>query len=115
MSLFYYTKVVKKCVTPWQKHKLALFSIFSTNLDEVIDELRIRHRIIIYNTMRPYVDPTSKDGSILYRFSAIYLSKDGWNFRLKLGSSIQTPDIYTAKRQAIAWAIKHLIDKHHKK
>lgn len=104
----YYKRKANTEVTEWQSKKLMALGIFSKDLDKVIDELRVLHRIVIYNTMQPYVDPTTKDGTILFRFTAIFLSKDGWNFRLKLGNSIQTPDIYVAKRQAIAWAIKYL-------
>ena len=114
MGSHYYKKIATKWVTDWQRRKLIRFSIFSVNIDEVIDELRVRHKIVIFNSMAPYVDPTRNDCTILYRFTTKVCSPNGYNFREILGKSILTPDIYTAKRQAIAWAIKYLTKKYHK-
>lgn len=113
-GLKYYNKQVNKSVTEGQRKKLMMLGIFSVNLDEVIDDLRIRHRIVIYNSVAPYVDPTKDDGTILFRFTAKRCHEKGYNFREILGQSIQTPDIYVAKRQAIAWAIDYLIKKRKK-
>lgn len=105
----YYDTQAQKCVTRCLSKKLMTLGIFCTNLDEVIDALRIKYRIVIYNSVAPYVDPMTNDGTILYRFTTKLCSMQGYNFREILGKSIQTPDIYVAKRQAIAWAINYLL------
>lgn len=108
-KMSYYNTQSQKCVTECLRKKLLRLGIFSVNLDEVIDELRIRYRIVIYNSVAPYVDPMTNDGTILYRFTTKLCSMQGYNFREILGKSIQTPNIYVAKRQAIAWAINYLL------
>lgn len=83
--------------------------INSVSLDGVIDWLRRKHNIIIYNSIEPFVDPVSDNHHILYRFSVKRCNlRDGWNGREYIGESKLTKNIYTAKRQAITLAIKWL-------
>lgn len=75
------------------------------DVDSVIDYLRKKHNVIIYNSMEPFVDPRTK--KILYRFSVKFCNmRDGWNGREYIGRSTLTCDIYSAKRQAIWLAIR---------
>ena len=39
------------------------------SMDNVIDWLREKHNIIIYNSIEPFVDPTEDNHHILYRFA----------------------------------------------
>lgn len=83
--------------------------IENVSLDGVIDWLRRKHNIIIYNSIEPFVDPVSDNHHILYRFSVKHCNlRDGWNGREYIGESKLTKNIYTAKRQAITLAIKWL-------
>lgn len=81
--------------------------------DDAIDYLRKKFNVVIYNSIEPFVDPTSK--KILYRYSVKYCNlRDGWNGRIYIGESTLTKNIYSAKRQAI-WLAIRWIKKHQKK
>ena len=83
-------------------------------LDSVIDYLRKKHSVVIYNSMEPFVDPRTK--KILYRYSVKFCNiRDGWNGRQHIGQSKLTSNIYSAKRQAIWLAIRWLKKKKHDK
>lgn len=85
-------------------------------LDDVIDWFRRKHNIIIYNSIEPFVDPTSNNHDILYRFSVKHCNlRDGWNGREYIGESKLTKNIYTAKKQAITLAIKWLKQHRHER
>ena len=88
----------------------------SVSLDGVIDWLRRKHNIVIYNSIEPFVDPVSDNHHILYRFSVKRCNlRDGWNGREYIGESKLTKNIYTAKRQAITLAIKWLKQHRHER
>ncbi len=75
------------------------------NVDSVISWLLKKYKVVIYNSMEPFVDPISK--KILYRYSVKYCNlRDGWNGREYIGKSKLTSNIYAAKRQAIWLAIR---------
>ena len=77
------------------------------SIDEIIDYLRERYNIVIYNKMAPFVSPTSK--KIVYCFEVKWCNlRDGWNGREVIGHSEYTHDIYDAKRQAINLALAYL-------
>lgn len=77
----------------------------SLDVDSVIDWLRKKHKVVIYNSMEPFVNPTCKE--ILYRYSVKCCNlRDGWNGRQYIGKSTLTSNIYSAKRQAIWLAIR---------
>ena len=82
------------------------FTMFvSLDVDSVINWLREKHKVVIYNSMEPFVDPTSN--KILYRYSVKYCNlRDGWNGRQYIGKSTLTANQYSAKRQAIWLAIR---------
>lgn len=85
---------------------LAPFTMYvEPSVDSVIDYLRKKHNVIIYNSMEPFVDPHTN--KILYRFSVKFCNiRDGWNGRQYIGQSTMTCNIYSAKRQAIWLAIR---------
>ncbi len=77
----------------------------SLDVDSVIDWLRKKYKVVIYNSMEPFVDP--KSNKILYRYSVKYCNlRDGWNGRQYIGESTLTANIYSAKKQAIWLAIR---------
>lgn len=77
-------------------------------VDEVIDAIRMKFKIIIYNTTPPYVDPISK--KIIYGFSVkVCNTKWGWNARKYLGQTKWRTNIYQAKREAINIAINWIL------
>lgn len=87
----------------WDIRLFAMYVDFS--IDSVIDWLRKKYKVVIYNSMEPFVDPESK--KILYRYSVKYCNlRDGWNGREYIGKSKLTSNIYAAKRQAIWLAIR---------
>lgn len=74
-------------------------------VDEVIDWLRRKHHIVIYDKIEPFVDP--KTNAILYRMAVKKCNlRDGWNGRIYIGESRLTKNIYAAKREAIWLAIR---------
>lgn len=98
--------------------------ILVPTVDEVIDLLRKKHNIIIYNkvlqrprvsvrralrlTVPPFVDPCT-NRKIMYKFGVKQCNlRDGRNGRITLRSSSLTENIYRAKREAITIAIRFL-------
>lgn len=80
-------------------------------VDEVIDRIRIRYSIIIYNSFAPFVDemPTGKK-RIVYGYSVKKCdTKSGWNFRIKIGRTQNVDNIYKAKREALTIALEYII------
>lgn len=80
-------------------------------VDEVIDRIRIRYSIIIYNSFAPFVDemPTGKK-RIVYGYSVKKCdTKSGWNFRIKIGRTQSVDNIYKAKREALTIALEYII------
>jgi hypothetical protein len=80
-------------------------------VDEVIDKIRINYDIVIYNSYAPFVHhtPTGKK-QIVYGFSVKKCDiKSGWNFRIQIGRTECTDNIYKAKREAITMALEYII------
>lgn len=86
--------------------KLKFDSVFNgVYVDDVIDWLRRKHKIVIYDKIEPFVDP--KTHVILYRMAVKKCNlRDGWNGRIYIGESRLTKNIYAAKREAIWLAIR---------
>ena len=83
--------------------------IYVPTVDEVIDWLRRKYNIVIYNSIEPFVDPAAKKPRILYRYSVKKCNlRDGWNGRKYIGESKLVENIYSAKRQAIMLAIRYI-------
>ena len=89
--------------------KVSIWRIYPT-VDEIIDWLRIKYNIIIYNAIEPFVDPESGNkNEVLYRFAVKWCNRrDGWNGRVYIGSSKLSSNIYGMKREAIWLAIRWL-------
>ena len=78
---------------------------FVPTCDEVIDWLRIKYNIIIYNAVEPVVDPKDSH-KILFRFAIKWCNKrDGWNGRVYIGTTRFASNIYSLKREAITKAL----------
>ncbi len=83
--------------------------LWQPNVDHVIDWLRRKYNIVIYNAIEPFVDPTAKKPRILYRYSVKKCNlRDGWNGRKYIGESKLVENIYSAKRQAIMIALRYI-------
>ena len=123
MSMGYLARIgirIEAIVTTTQFEELRKLKfdpvINSVSLDGVIDWLRRKHNIVIYNSIEPFVDPVSDNHHILYRFSVKRCNlRDGWNGREYIGESKLTKNIYTAKKQAITLAIKWLKQHRHER
>lgn len=82
-------------------------------VDQIIDYLRIKYNVIIYNDHVPYVSPITH--KIMYSYAVKWCNlRDGWNGRESIGKSDCTHDIYEAKRQAITIALNYLKNKNKK-
>jgi len=76
-------------------------------LDEMIEWLREKFLIVIYNHMEPFVSPTK--GKIIYCYRVKQCNlRDGWNGRNYLGQTEYSEDICEVKKQAIEIAINYL-------
>ena len=98
-------------VTSKQRRKIEKLGIdiwkFYT-IDEVIDAIRMKFKVIIYNTAPPHVCPTSN--KIIYGFSVkVCNTRWGWNARKYLGQTKWRTNIYQAKREAINIAINWIL------
>ena len=98
-------------ITSEQERKIEKLGIdiweFCT-VDEVIDALRTKFKVIVYNTAEPHVSPISN--KIIYGFSVkVCNTKWGWNARKYLGQTKWRTNIYQAKREAINIAIKWIL------
>lgn len=77
-------------------------------VDEVIDAIRMKFKVIIYNTAAPHVSPISN--KIIYGFSVKACNtRWGWNARTYLGKTKWRTNIYQAKREAINIAINWIL------
>lgn len=85
--------------------KLCEIGIYAYELDTVIDLLRIKYNVIIYNSAPPFVDPTTR--KIVYAFSVKYCNTHiGWNGRIFVYFPKKwITNIYEAKRRAVKAAI----------
>lgn len=84
-------------------------------VDEVIDWLRRKYNIIIYNKIPPFVDPVDcTHKTILFRYGVKRCDTMvlGWNGRVDLGSTDMNTNVYALKRAAINIALKYI--KHQK-
>ena len=97
-------------ITTAQAKKLIKVKIRPYDIDTVIDIIRRKFDVIIYNTAAPHVSPISN--KIIYGFSVKACStKWGWNARKYLGQTKWRTNIYQAKREAINIAIKWILSR----
>lgn len=79
-------------------------------VDEVIDWLRRKFHVIIYDATQPFVCPTSM--KILYAYRIKFCNtRHGWNSREYLGCSKWSTNSYGMKRQAIWIALRYIVKK----
>ena len=80
-------------------------------IDEVIDWLRRKYNIVIYNKIEPFVDPTDDSHKkILFKYGVkrCDVNNLGWNGRMDLGMTRLSTNVYSLKREAISIAIKYI-------
>lgn len=79
--------------------------------DEVIDWLRRKHNVVIYNKVEPFVDPTDDSHKkILFKYGIKRCDVNhlGWNGRIDLGTTRLSTNVYSLKREAIGIALKYI-------
>lgn len=84
------------------KHLLAV-----PDVDTVIEWLRTKYHVIVYNAVEPFVNPTSKNISFSYKVKYCDL-KWGWNQRIRIGQTPWSNDPNAMKRTAIWLAIRYI-------
>ena len=80
-------------------------------VDEVIDWLRRKYNIVIYNKIEPFVDPTDESHkTILFKYGVKRCDVNhlGWNGRMDLGTTRLAKNVYSLKRESINIALKYI-------
>lgn len=80
-------------------------------IDEVIDWLRRKYNIVVYNKIEPFVDPTDETHkTILFKYGIkrCDINHLGWNGRIDLGVTRLSKNVYSLKREAITIALKYI-------
>lgn len=91
---------------PWDANSSVTGYISIPTVDEAIDWLRRKFNICIYS-IEPFVDPTSANNEIVYKYKVKYCNRrDGWNGRVAIGETRLYKNVYSLKREAITMAIK---------
>lgn len=81
---------------------------FLCTVDEVIDWLRKKHNVVIYDAIEPVISTGSN--KIHYRLKVKWCNKNfGYNGRQYIGSTRFATNLYSLKREAITLAIRWLI------
>lgn len=85
--------------------------IYTEEIDKVIDAIRRKYNVHIYNSAAPFVTKeTDTKNVVLYGFGVKYCNlKHGWNSRQYIGKARWSKNIYEAKRKAINIAIKWIL------
>lgn len=99
----------KECICSLHVNSPSTTSVPTT--DEVIDWLRRKYNIVIYNKVEPFVDPTDDSHkTILFKFGVkrCDINHLGWNGRIDLGTTRLTKNVYSLKREAIGIALKYI-------
>lgn len=101
--------VIPRFVTLKMQEDLVKIGVYDVEIDRVIDSLRIRHNIHIYNTAPPFVSPINS--FIQYGYCIKRCNKHwGWNARIYIGRTNWYCSIYDAKRAAIRIAAKWILN-----
>ena len=95
----------------YQKPKGEWF--FIPTCDEVIEWLRVKHDIVIFNAMPPFIDHNENNG-IFYRLCIKFCDKEHttkffWNSYIFIGTTNLNKNLNVLKRQAITMAINWLL------
>lgn len=90
---------------------LRTLGIDDDEIDAVIDHIRVKFCVHIYNYAAPFVTKyTETKNVVLYGFGVKYCNlKHGWNQRVYIGKTPWKENIYDAKRRAIDIAIKWIL------
>lgn len=111
------------CGYIWEDMKKSVFFMYPDNsnrmklctsiptVDEVVDWLRRKYNIVIYNKIEPFVDPTDDSHKkILFKYGIkrCDVNNLGWNGRMDLGMTRLSTNVYSLKREAISIAIKYI-------
>ena len=90
---------------------LRILGIDDDEIDSVIDHIRIKFNVHVYNYAAPFVTKyTETKNVVLYGFGIKYCDiKRGWNQRIYIGKTPWKKNIYDAKRRAIDIAIKWIL------
>ena len=95
-------------------HKIGIKCWYFTTVDAVIDIIRTKYNVVIYNKATPFVNT---NGKIIFNFAAKCCNpKFGWNSRVYIDTpSKWDSNIYEAKRRAIRaaarWILAHKCQK----
>ena len=92
---------------PCINHNTRWFLLSIPTVDEVIDWLRRKHNIIVYNAAEPYVDPIHPHINFAFKVKTCDMQW-GWNARKYLDRTKSSKNIYACKREAITIALKYL-------
>ena len=90
---------------------LRIIGIDDDEIDAVIDHIRKKYNVHVYNHAAPFVTKyTETKNVVLYGFGVKYCSiQHGWNHRIYIGKTQWKKNIYDAKRRAIDIAIKWIL------
>ena len=90
---------------------LRTLGIDDDEIDSVIDHIRIKYNVHVYNYAAPFVSKeTETKNMVLYGFGVKFCNlKHGWNQRVYIGKTPWIKNIYDAKRKAINIAIKWIL------
>lgn len=90
---------------------LRTLGIDDDEIDSVIDHIRTKYNVHIYNYAAPFVSKeTENKNVVLYGFGVKFCNlKHGWNQRVYIGKTPWKNNIYDAKRRAIDIAIKWIL------
>ena len=106
----------RKVVTPHfvsnkTSKTLRTLSIDDDEIDAVIDHIRIKYNVHVYNHAAPFVSKeTQTKNVVLYGFGVKFCNiQHGWNHRVYIGKTTWVKNIYDAKRRAINIAIKWIL------
>ena len=100
-----------RLVSPQIMPILRQIGIRVDDIDSVIDAIRQKYNVHIYNSKPPFVTVRDNKNVILYGFSVKRCSlQHGWNARVFIGDSPWLTNIYEAKRKAIKIAVKWIVD-----
>lgn len=107
-----YRKVVNPHFVSNETSKiLRTLNIDDDEIDAVIDHIRIKYNVHVYNYAAPFVTKyTETKNVVLYGFGVKFCSiRHGWNHRVYIGKTPWIKNIYDAKRKAINIAIKWIL------
>jgi hypothetical protein len=107
-----YRKVVNPHFVSNETSKiLRTLGIDDDEIDAVIDHIRIKYNVHVYNYAAPFVSKeTETKNIVLYGFGVKFCNlQHGWNQRVYIGKTPWIKNIYDAKRKAINIAIKWIL------